>query len=385
MPIANMIFVLIIMLVVLGGANYYVARRVYQCIRFVFPQIHPVVYTVAAIIFVLVMISGFARTLFPIPYEIKRIWGIISMHWMGFFIYLILFFVLADVVLLMGSVLKVVPNPMPQNIRFFSGLLAVLLAMGTTGYGTYHANQMEYVSYDIQLEESSLASGLTIVLVSDLHLGAVNFEKRIESMVQGINKLEPDLVCIAGDIFDNDYYAIHRADEVSDMLKKISATYGVYACLGNHDGGETLDEMLGFLERSNIKLLADEYVTIDERLVLVGRLDSLPIGGFGNMGRGDLTEVTAGADLSLPVVVMDHNPGNINEYGNETDLILAGHTHKGQIFPGSLFTRLLYTVDYGYYQKDSDSPHVVVTSGAGTWGMPMRVGTDCEIVSINLH
>lgn len=329
MSIAHIIFVLMIVLAVLGGANYYAARRVYQCVRFLFPQIHPGIYTAVTVIFVLVMVLGFARVLLPVPYGIKRIWGIVSTHWMGFFIYLALFFVLADVVLLAGSLLKVIPNPMPGSIRFFSGLLVFLLALGTAGYGVYHANRMQYKSYDIQLEENALASGLTIVLISDLHLGAVGSEKRIEDMVWGINKLEPDLVCIAGDMFDNDYYVIHNADMVSDALKKIRARYGVYACLGNHDGGETQGEMLSFLERSNIKLLADEYITIDERLILVGRLDPSPIGGFGDMERKELAEVMAGADVSLPVVVMDHDPGNIDEYGNEINLILSGHTHRG--------------------------------------------------------
>lgn len=383
-PIANLIFGLVVMLVILGGSNYYVVRRMYQCLRFVFPQMNPVIYTVVSVFLILVMILGFARVLLPIPYGIKKLWGIISVHWMGFFVYLVVFFALVDAVLLMGSLLKAIPNPMPESIRFFSGLLVVLMAMGTAGYGIYHANQIQYVSYDVRLEKNVPESALTIVLISDLHLGAVGSEERVGKIVHGINELEPDIVCIAGDMFDNDYYAIHRADEASAALKKIHARYGVYACLGNHDGGETLDEMLKFLERSNIKLLADEYVTVDERLVLVGRLDPSPIGGFGDMERRDLAEVMAGADVSIPVVVMDHDPGNIGEYGNGTDLILAGHTHRGQVFPGNLFTRLIYGERaYGYSRKD-DGPHVVVTSGAGTWGMPMRVGTDCEIVSIRL-
>ena len=89
-------------------------------------------------------------------------------------------------------------------------------------------------------------------------------------------------------------------------------------------------------------------------------------------------------DNNLPVVVMDHNPANVDAYSDEVDLILSGHTHKGQIFPGSLITNQMFSVDYGYYRKDAQSPHVVVTSGVGYWGMPLRVGTDCEIVSIRL-
>ena len=76
---------------------------------------------------------------------------------------------------------------------------------------------------------------------------------------------------------------------------------------------------------------------------------------------------------------------NIGEYGGEVDLILAGHTHRGQVFPANLITKSIFTVDYGHYQKDPGSPHVVVTSGVGTWGMPTRIGTNNEITTILLR
>ena len=96
----------------------------------------------------------------------------------------------------------------------------------------------------------------------------------------------------------------------------------------------------------------------------------------------NFSEVMAQVDENLPIVVMDHDPANIGEYSDEVDLILSGHTHRGQLFPGNFFTSLIYTVDYGHYQKNSDSPHVIVTQGVGTWLAPMRIGTDNEIVSI---
>lgn len=87
----------------------------------------------------------------------------------------------------------------------------------------------------------------------------------------------------------------------------------------------------------------------------------------------------------MPVIVMDHQPANMIEYGNEVDLILSGHTHQGQIFPANLITNAMFTVDYGYYQKDKDSPQVIVTSGVGTWGPPLRIGTNSEIVQITIE
>ena len=303
---------------------------------------------------------------------------------MGIFVYLLIFFIVADLVILFGSIAKIIPNPMLQSIRFYVGLIVLLLTTGLVSYGMYNANQIKYVSYDIQMKEKTLASDIKIVLISDLHLGAVNSEKHLESIVQGINNLEPDIVCLAGDIFNDDYHAIRNPDKVIDLLKSIKATYGVYASLGNHDGGKTFNEMVRFLEQSNIKLLNDEYVIIDERLVLLGRVDPSPIGGFGELKRKDIMDILASIDTNLPVVVMDHTPSNIEQYAREIDLLLAGHSHRGQIFPFNLITKAIYTVDYGHYQKDTDSPHVIVTSGVGTWAMPMRIGSNSEIVSILL-
>ena len=141
------------------------------------------------------------------------------------------------------------------------------------------------------------------------------------------------------------------------------------------------------MRRANINNLKDQAITVDERFVLVGRVDASPIGGYGNgevKRNENLDEILHGTNSELPVVVMDHNPARADGYGNEVDLILCGHTHRGQVFPGSLITGLMYTVDYGHYQKDANSPHVVVSSGVGTWGLPMRVGSDCEVVRVRL-
>ncbi|MCI9081862.1 MAG: metallophosphoesterase [Lachnospiraceae bacterium] len=385
MSLPGMFFSFAIMICVLGSTHYYIARRIYQCAVYIFPKLNPWIYAGVSAFMVCFLIIGFMRSLLPFPTAVKHILGIVSSYWMGIFIYLLLFLAMTDVILFVGNIMHLIPRPMPAQIRFLSGTIAVLLTAGTASYGIYHANQVKLRTYDIQLETKVLEEEIDIVLVSDLHLGAVNSEKRLARIVQGINDLQPDLVCIAGDIFDNDYYAIHDPQKALNLLKSIRSSYGVYAVLGNHDGGKTLGEMLHFLQNSNIHVLKDESVVFDHQIILAGRLDGSPIGGFGGMSRKDYAEIMAQAAGKLPVIVMDHNPSNIDEYGRETDLVLCGHTHRGQIFPGSLFTGAMFTTDYGYYQKDSESPHIIVTSGAGTWGMPMRVGTDCEIVQIRLH
>ena len=141
--------------------------------------------------------------------------------------------------------------------------------------------------------------------------------------------------------------------------------------------------MMEFLDKSNINVLMDESVIIDNKLVVFGRLDGTPIGGYrDDVVRGNIDSLFDEVDFSLPLIVLDHNPMNIDEYDNRVDLILSGHTHKGQLFPANIITNLMYEVDYGYYLNDET--HVIVSSGVGTWSMPMRVGSNCEIVNIKI-
>jgi len=372
-----MVFGAMIMLSIVGGANFYVARRLYQWLNLLLPQMNAKIFIGIYIFLAVAMILG----LLPIPAAVRSITGWIGGVFYGFFIYLLMFTLAADLVVLLGSIARIVPSPIPHIVLFCKGLIVVLLSFGIGSYGLYNANQIKHVSYEVQPREAALGD-VRIVLISDLHLGATINEGNLAKVVQGVNDMAPDIVCIVGDIFNGDFNAIRDPAKASELLRSIDATYGVYACFGNHDGGRTFAQMIGFLEDSNVSLLNDEYAVIDGRLALFGRLDASPIGGSGGLERRDISGVIASIGADMPVIVMEHNPSRINEYGKEVDLVLSGHSHRGQVFPGSLMTNAIFTVDYGHYQKDADSPHVIVTSGAGTWGPPLRVGTNNEIVSI---
>lgn len=378
----GMIFGVIVMLSIYGGANYYIARKIYQWLSLVFPYLNTRLYVGIYIFIAFSMILVFL----PLPSIVKNIISWLSAHWMGIFIYLLLFIVIANLVILIGNMVNIIPNPIPESIHFYTGLIVILLTTSFVTYGLYNANQIKHVSYDIQMKEDYFLEDIKIVLISDLHLGAVNSEKRLESIVKKINQLEPDIVSIAGDIFNDDYTAIRNPEEAIDLLSGIKTKHGVYGSLGNHDGGGTFDDMVRFLERSNIRLLSDEHVIINDEFILIGRVDPSPIGGFKGLQRKEIADIlTSIDDINMPIVVMDHTPTKLEQYDGIADLVLAGHTHRGQIFPGNLITNAIFEVDYGYYQKDATSPHVIVSSGVGTWGMPMRVGSNNEIVSITLH
>ena len=367
--------VLLLLLGLLCGIHYYLARNICLCLQHFFPKVRLLYVVLSLSALSVLMFLSVAR---PFPGVFQRILSVIGTAWMALFVYLLLYFLAADLICLAVRLLPQVP----QKLTLWVRLGAVALTLVTVIWGYLHANSIQTVHYDVKLTENPTAK-MRVVMLSDLHLGAVNSENRLENIVSAVNAQKPDLVCIAGDIFDNDYSAIQNPDQVVKTLQKISATHGVYACLGNHDAGSEFREMVSFLDRAGIRLLEDKYAVINGGLILVGRRDGSPIGGNGGKSRQELSAVLAGADENLPVVIMDHNPANIGEYQGSKELVLSGHTHKGQIFPGNLITGAMYAVDYGYY-KTKQGAQVIVTSGAGTWGLPVRVGTDCEIVCIDL-
>lgn len=375
------IVAILILILVFTAISRYIAYRLHQGLASFFPKIRfwHTLLSVSLITLFLVLI--FLKSMLPFSNDVKYVLSWISGYCMGILLYLLLFTLLADVIF---AVLRLFKLKFTRH-RLFKGFmtLGVLsLTLLTCVLGAVNARQIDVASYDIRLQDKKDISDLNIVMLSDLHLGSIGSEGRLQNIVDEINSLKPDLVCIAGDFFDTDFTSIRNPSNAIKTLKKLNSTYGTYASLGNHDAGRSYEQMAEFLQKADITLLDDSHAIIDNRLVLVGRLDGSPIGGYKGQKRKDFSKVYNAKKTDLPVIVLDHNPKNIEKYNSDVDLILCGHTHKGQVFPCNLITNAIYEVDYGYYQKDKSSPQVIVSSGVGYWGMPFRVGSDSELVSI---
>ena len=373
------IVAVLIAFLAIGSVNFYVAKKVYKGFLYFFKGLKFWVVYSCFIVSTVIFVCGFLRNSLPLSNPFKEILGAVTYCWMGIFLYLLLYTIVSDIFILGCRFLKwsIIKKPIT---RAATVLVVLVLTIITSVYGFYNARQIDCIEYDVKLNNETDISDIKMVMISDIHLGAVGSEGRLENIVKQINAQNPDVVCIAGDLFDSSMNLVSDPQKATENLKKIKATYGVYACFGNHDAGDTFGQMSDFLEKANINILNDQYTVIDERFILAGRLDKSAIGGR-DIKRKALSKI--GGDNDLPVVVMDHNPANYSDYSSDVDLILSGHTHKGQVFPVNLVTDILYDVDYGYYRKDSNSPQIIVTSGIGYWGMPMRVGSDSELVVIN--
>jgi predicted MPP superfamily phosphohydrolase len=136
------------------------------------------------------------------------------------------------------------------------------------------------------------------------------------------------------------------------------------------------------LTDGGITLLRDKAVKIEDSFYVIGR-DDTSVKRYSDSERKAIASIDKSIDKSLPIIVLDHQPSNLGEPSNfGADLQFSGHTHKGQFFPNNLITKRIFESDYGYYKKDN--MQLIVSSGFGTWGSPIRIGTKSEIVHVNL-
>ncbi len=335
----------------------------------------------------------------------RRFMKLLSNYWLGVLVYTIMTVGIADGLrLLIKYPLKNVAFP-GRELLFSNvgtavvGAVCAVIITTVSIYGMINAGNIQTTKYDISIDKKAgKLDSLNVVLIADLHLGYNIGCRHMEKMVEKINAQNPDLVVVAGDIFDNEYEALENPDRLAAILRGIQSKYGVYACYGNHDiqekilagftfGGKEKKEssvkMDEFLEKSGITLLRDEYVLIDDSFYLYGRPDyERP--GRGIDERKSPQEITEDLDLSLPVLVIDHEPRELQELADAgVDADLCGHTHDGQLFPGNLTIKLMWENACGYLKKGN--MHSIVTSGVGLFGPNMRVGTKSEICDIMLH
>lgn len=321
-------------------------------------------------------------------------------YWLGTFLYLILFLLLADGIRILLAVTRLVPRQQLQSrrLRAATGGVLLTLVLALSVYGSLHAGHLYHTEYAVAIpKDGGKNSQLTVALAADLHLGYNTSIRHIQELVDQINAMEPDLVCLAGDIFDNDYDAIPEPQRLASLLGSIRSTYGVYACYGNHDLDEpilmgfTFDgkqeqtdtRLLEFLDTANIRLLEDESVLIDNSFYLAGRKDYSRVRKTEDAARLTPAQLTQGLDAEKPLLVLDHQPRELAELEEAgADLVLSGHTHDGQLWPFTLLIHSYWENPCGILRKGTMTS--LVTSGAGVWGPNMRVGTRSEVVEIHL-
>ncbi|MDL2228030.1 metallophosphoesterase [Bacteroidales bacterium OttesenSCG-928-K03] len=351
------------------GCCVYLTIRLWQI--FPFNQSGKIIF-ISAIIFL--FLAFFLSFLLgnKLPVGITTFLYRVGSSWFMICVYLLMIFLLIDIVRIthLVNIDKYVFN----NIYFFISLCSALTIIMSIGYYNYQNKTRE----EITLSSSKINENkqLKIVAISDLHLGYGIGNKELNRWIKLINKEEADVILICGDLIDNSIKPV-RENNMNETLKKFHSKYGVYAILGNHEFISGSNESIRFIEDSDIILLKDSSVLING-LYIVGRDDAT------NKSRKSLKEILASIDNSKPIILMDHQPSNLDEaMKNNIDLQLSGHTHRGQIWPISWITDKIFEVSHGFYQKDKTNYYV--TSGIGIWAGKFRLGSKSEYVVINFN
>lgn len=360
---------------------------------------------VHAVIIILYALAAFSMLagLADLPAGLHRFAKHVENYWLGFLLYIIFVVAIADLIKVIVKTIykkKGLDQTRLRSRRTFvvSGAVCMIVIAVTGVYGMVNAGIIRTTDYDVTVDKSGgNLDSLKVVLVADLHMGYSIGTDHIANMVKKINAQDPDVVVIAGDIFDNDYDALDDPEKLEKTFRKIKSRYGVYACYGNHDIKEKIlagftfkskekkesdPRMDSFLEAAGIKLLQDDSVLIDDSVYIYGRADS-KYPGRGISKRKTPEQIMEGLDSSKPVIVIAHEPDELGELSDAgVDVDLCGHTHDGQMFPGNLTTALAWENSYGYLNKNG--MHNIVTSGVGIFGPDMRVGTIAEVCPITI-
>jgi uncharacterized protein len=282
--------------------------------------------------------------------------------WMGLFVYLLLSTVFSVILISFG-------------IPALFGITLYIIALAIGTYGFLHARNIQIKRIEVKIDNlPEKWRGRKMVFVSDLHLGQVHAKKFAKKIVNLINEQKPDIVAIGGDLFDGSVQAI---SDSALPLRNIKAPLGTYFVTGNHEEFGDHVPFITAAQNTGLKVLDNEKVEIDG-LQLVGVHYSRA------EDRKNFTELlqTISIDRSRPSILLKHEPKDVDVARDAgISLQLSGHTHHAQVWPFRFIPKRIYKgFDYGL--KKDGSLQEYTSSGVGTWGPPIRVGTDAEIVVI---
>jgi predicted MPP superfamily phosphohydrolase len=366
------ILITIVQLILLFGHLF-----IYETWRYFSPSSRPVTVFVR-IAFLLLSISFVPASLLAARYynRFVRMFYTLASIWLGLLNFLVL---AAALCWALYGTIRISGLPVSGSTLFF-GLFAGALVVSL--YGIINASWVRVKRITVKLPSLPKSwRGRTAALVSDTHLGHVRGYPFISGIVAMLRQVRPDILFIAGDLYDGTRV---EPKHLAAPWMNLSPPLGKFFVTGNHEEFSHPSQYADALERSGVRTLLDEKVVVDD-LHLIGvtyhtqaapeRLRSFLRNGGSSNGNG-----TKAASILL--AHGPHNLGIAEEMG--ISLQLSGHTHRGQVFPFTWITSRIFR-QYTYGLHSHGALTVYTSSGAGTWGPPMRVGSQPEIVLIRFE
>jgi hypothetical protein len=260
------------------------------------------------------------------------------------------------------------------NVNFHSIVEILFTAAIAAGlYGVFNANWTRVTRMTVQLANLPTAwHGRRAALISDVHLGHVRNGRFLRRLVAKILRERPDAIFIAGDLYDGTAIDARRAAEPLNLL---TAPQGVYFVAGNHEQFGDDSKYLGAIAAAGVRVLSNEKVDVDGlQIIGVPYRNAAPDSRFASVLH------SIGLDRNRASILLTHAPDRpeIAEAAG-ISLQLSGHTHLGQFIPWSWMARRMYR-QFVYGLSRIGKMQVFTSSGAGTWGPPLRLGSNPEIV-----
>jgi predicted MPP superfamily phosphohydrolase len=257
-------------------------------------------------------------------------------------------------------------------------LASLFISLGVAVYGFHEAGDIRTEKVVIRTDKLPRSlTRLTIVQISDVHLGLIVKNTRLQGIVRVIENAHPDVLVSTGDLVDGQ---MDGMESLSAELRKLKPVYGKFAVTGNHEYYAGIETALAFTRLAGFSVLRGESKNVGGVLTIVGVEDpARERTGVRNRGEKDILEKIPRNSFTL---LLKHRPVVGKESVGLFDLQLSGHVHKGQIFPFGLLTRLVYPVATGLSHWGAAA--LYVSRGTGTWGPPIRFLASPEVTVIEL-
>ncbi|MBW6486564.1 MAG: metallophosphoesterase [Syntrophobacterales bacterium] len=311
-----------------------------------------------------------------------RFFALIGYYWMAFlllflfvslFVELYNFVALAVVSRFNGNINAFIPT---VGMRFMiPAVVAVLLAV----YGSFEAGNLRTEFLTIHSEKIPKEIGkMRILQISDVHIGGAVQARNVSGIIRAIREAAPDLVVSTGDLVDGRGAYI---GEAASQFSEIKPKWGKFAVAGNHEFYLGIERASEFMEKAGFVFLRNRTATIAGVVALIGVGD--PGGVRATKVIVDDRELLSRTEGNHFKILLKHRPDVEKKAIGLFELQLSGHTHKGQIFPFSIITNMVFPYHAGNYRLSQESL-LHVSRGAGVWGPPIRLLAPPEIMVIDL-
>ena len=348
-----MVIFFVVFLLIYGSMHFYVLSKIAK-----FFKLEKNWWFYAILIFL--AISFFIASMLETRFDngITKAFHFISATWMGVLFFLFFLILVYDIINLV--------KPLPL---LGSGITILTIALLLTIYSIVNAATINIKT--VNIESSKIDKPLSIVQISDVHLGPINGPDYLKLIVLKANDQNPDIVLITGDLLDGRYKYDPKDFQSLNTLKG-----NVYFTTGNHEFYAGVDLVTNLLNDTKVQILRNEATNFD-KIQIIGIDDAEDRKQVAKQ----LENMTL--NTSQYIILMYHRPpGFADAAAKGIDLMTVGHTHAGQIYPFNYISALYNGPVRGLHQLNNS--YLYVSEGTGTWGPPMRFFSKNEITEINL-